>query len=191
MLKELSKALEQLSFLLRKWRENLLHSARKPYAVFPSEEPEFELEKPKLENIVAPIPEPVKPEYLSLMCQAIEEFEGYYAPGDNPKYPNGTRAWANKNPGNLRRGAWSLAIGFDDKNFAIFKTKSDGLKTLENMITNAASGFSKVYFPNDNLIAFFQKYAPAADNNHPANYASYVARKIGVNPFVFQIREIL
>lgn len=125
---------------------------------------------------------------LDLMCEAIKEFEGWFPP--SAKHPNGSRSWRNKNPGNLRKANWSLAIGYDKDNFAIFKTKEDGMKTLKGMIKNAAIGKSQVYKPTDSILTFFKKYAPSVDGNHPAKYASYVALKMGVSPYDFQLQDL-
>jgi hypothetical protein len=136
---------------------------------------------PPIMNEPKPTPE-VKPDYLTLMCEAIKSMEGW---------AEGSRSYRNKNPGNLRGGAWSLSIGHDDKGFNIFRTEADGMKTLRVMITNCASGKSQVYKPTDSLVNFFNKYAPASDNNNPNHYASVVAKKMGVNPFTFTISQII
>lgn len=139
--------------------------------------------KEKAEELPKMIPPvPTKPEYLTLMCEGIKEHEGWF--------PN-SRSFRNKNPGNLRKGQWSLAIGYDKDSFAIFKTEADGMTTLKNMIKNAASGQSKVYKPTDSLVVFFKKFAPSSDNNNPEHYASVVGKKMGVNHFTFTLKDLL
>ena len=119
---------------------------------------------------------------LEKMCQAIKTHEGWFL---------GSRSYRNKNPGNLRRGQWKLAIGYDALDFAIFKTEADGMATLKAMIKNAATGGSKVYKPTDSLSTFFAKYAPSTDHNDPARYATVVAKAMGVSPFEFQLKELV
>ena len=118
---------------------------------------------------------------INQMCLSIQKHEGWY---------KGSRSWRNSNPGNLRFAGQRLAVGKDHGNFCIFKTYEDGFTTLRNMITNAATGKSKVYAASDSLYAFFAKYAPAADSNQPREYAEIVARELAVSPTT-QIKELL
>lgn len=118
---------------------------------------------------------------LDRFCAAIKTREGYFAPGENSRYPTGTISWKNKNPGNLRynpKAPLRLAIGGDRTGYAIFKTYEDGWTTLRRMVSNAASGLSKVYHPDMTILQFFQVYAPGTDNNDPQSYAEEVAFKI-------------
>lgn len=117
---------------------------------------------------------------LDSMLDAVEEFEGFYAPEQHPRYPNGTRSWRNMNPGNLKYAKQPKAIGKDDKGFAKFRTYADGREALANMILNAARGKSRVYKPTMTLAQFFSTYAPSTDHNNPAAYANYVAKQMGV-----------
>jgi hypothetical protein len=125
---------------------------------------------------------------LDLWCMGIQEMEGYIAPCK--QYPTGTRAWKNKNPGNLRYVGQTRAIGHDDKNFCIFKTYQDGYETLKYMLKRAGSGESKSYNPNMTLYQFFAKYAPSSDGNYPKHYAEVVAKRIGVSASV-QIKSLI
>lgn len=152
---------------------------------------------PTVTTIDVPPPTPIdtpvvhtdKAALLNTMCLAIQDYEGYISP--NSKYPDGSRAWQNKNPGNLRRGAWTLAVGFDDKGFAIFKTYDDGFATLKAMIKNCAMGNSSIYKPSDSLLDFFHRYAPVADNNNSAAYAEFVAKRMGVDVHAWQIKSLV
>lgn len=124
---------------------------------------------------------PEKVDYLDLMCKAIKKHEGWF---------EGSRSWRNKNPGNIRKGQWSLAIGYDKDNFAIFKTEEDGMKTLKTMITNAATGKSNIYNPDMSLVNFFKKYAPSFEND-THRYSSVVGEYMKVNPFTFKLKDLL
>lgn len=104
---------------------------------------------------------------------AIQSHEGYY---------KGSRSYRNKNPGNLKFCGQRLATGQDANNFAIFKTYEDGFMTLVNQLRYACIGKSAVYSPNDTLYSFFQKFAPATDNNNPKIYAEVVAHNLMVDP---------
>jgi len=118
---------------------------------------------------------------LANFCLAIQSHEGWFP---------GSRSERNKNPGNLRYVGQKLAIGKDKNNFAVFSTYEDGFNTLKEMIKRAASGFSKVYSPEDTLLQFFGKYAPSFDLNDPNNYAQVVAKEIGVD-VSFQIKNLI
>ena len=130
-----------------------------------------------------PPPEPPQPTITVLQfCKAIEWYEGYFPPGENPEHPNGTLAWRNRNPGNLRYAGQARAIGQDKNGFAVFKTYQDGFGTLVEMVNRAIKGKSAVYSPTMTFTQYFNKYAPSADNNDPDRYAREVAKRLGVPP---------
>jgi hypothetical protein len=139
-------------------------------------------------KIVEPInietKEPIKKSDITigLFCLKIQSYEGYY---------EGSRSFRNLNPGNLKfRQGMLLAIGQDSAGFAKFATYKDGFMALTNKIRNACEGKSTVYFPDDTILQFFQKYAPAFDNNRPDRYAKYVADGLGVDTS-FKIKYLL
>jgi hypothetical protein len=131
-------------------------------------------------NPTPPMP-PKKPTVRDFAL-AIQEYEGYYAPGQHAKHPNGTLSWRNRNPGNIRYAGQKRAIGKDKLNFAIFKSYEDGFATLVEMIVRAVQGKSTVYAPTMSIMDYFKKYAPSADNNNPDAYAKFVADKLKVSP---------
>jgi hypothetical protein len=137
-----------------------------------------------------PTPALDKAKLLERMLDAIQDFEGFYAPEQHPKYPNGTRSWRNKNPGNLKWANQAKAIGKDDKGFAKFANVTEGRNALKAMILNAASGKSKVYKPGMTLLEFFSKFAPSTDHNNPAAYTLSVSKKMGV-PTTFVISNLV
>lgn len=112
---------------------------------------------------IKPQPEPpVKPResLLEPWAKAIEQFE------------NAPKSW--NNPGAIR--------GLDG-NFLKFKTYTEGFEYLKNYLVRAATGKHKAYpkAGETTLIEFQNIYAPAHDNNNPHNYASFVAKKLGVS----------
>ena len=120
---------------------------------------------------------------LNLMADAIQRFEGW-----TPS----SLSYRNNNPGNIRPSAqpWQGQVGIDSHGFVIFDSYENGRRALLISLTNAASGKSSVYSPDDSLYDFFSKYAPAADNNQPRIYAEYVAKQIGVDPEI-SIRQLV
>ena len=135
-------------------------------------------------------PAPFETEHpmLYAFCKAMELNEGSFAPGENPAYPNGTRAYFNKNPGNLRFAHQALAIGEDKDGFAIFATVDDGFTELLNQVKLAIRG-GFVYKPQiwsqvdkawreQNFQDFFNVYAPVKDGNDPVNYCAFVVEHL-------------
>jgi len=132
----------------------------------------------------------IKNSHLNQFCLAIQRHEGYFA-NSTQGYPNGSRSFRNKNPGNLRYAQQAKAIGKDEDNFAIFATYQDGFNALKGMILNAAKGNSKIYKPEMNLLQFFAKYAPSFDDNDTVSYAKVVAAAIDVDAVTFKIKDFL
>lgn len=116
------------------------------------------------------VPTVVSKATLENFCLAIRDFEG--APGD--------RNYRNNNPGNCRYSSVGYAsfyghVGKDKDNFAIFKDYATGWLYLKNLV------LSKVRKnPNQTIVDFMRVYAPSSDNNDPAHYAVYIARRLGV-----------
>lgn len=108
-------------------------------------------------------------------ASAIEKFEGGGVNDRNTR---------NRNPGNIKYfGIYiPMAIGKDSGNFCIFETYEKGRNALETLLIRACSGLSSVYSPEDTLYDFYDKYAPAGDNNYPKIYADFVIKRLGISP---------
>lgn len=81
------------------------------------------------------------------------------------------------NPGNLRYIGQKNAI--NDRGFCKFDTYENGYNALKNILVNACTGKSSVYYPSMSLLDFYSKYAPSSDGNNPKSYATFVAKKLG------------
>jgi opacity protein-like surface antigen len=92
--------------------------------------------------------------------------EGYYP---------GSLAYRNNNPGNLRPGSLAVGATGSSGGYAVFPDYQTGYNALVGLIQ------SPMYW-NLTLTQFFAQYAPAADNNNPAQYAATVAAQLGVDP---------
>jgi len=102
------------------------------------------------------------------IAQAIATYEGYYQPG--------SLAARNNNPGNLR--SWGTAPLVDG--YARFDTPAAGWSALVRQIElNISRGLSLGEFFAGKP-GVYSGYAPASDNNQPAAYAQFVARRVGV-----------
>ena len=102
------------------------------------------------------------------IAQAIATYEGYYQPG--------SLAARNNNPGNLR--SWGTAPVVDG--YAQFDTPAAGWSALARQVElNISRGLSLGEFFAGKP-GVYSGYAPAADSNHPAAYAQFVARRVGV-----------
>ena len=83
----------------------------------------------------------------------------------------------NNNPGNIRynpkiRGV----IGRSANGFAIFANRWSGLAAMRRLLSGYISkGFNTIS-------KIINRYAPAADNNKPDIYISFVSQKAGIRP---------
>lgn len=128
-----------------------------------------------------------QPTIIDSWALAIKSREGFIAPCH--QYPQGTPAWRNNNPGNLRIAG----------SFVKYPTYQDGWNALKNLILRACTGQSKIYNPEGTLRQFFEGvppykqfpgYAPASDHNDPKSYAKFVADEIKVDMYI-KIKDIL
>lgn len=86
-----------------------------------------------------------------------------------------TLADRNNNPGNIR----DTQTG----HFKVFKTPQEGFGALMNDLEAKKTGNTSTGLHGDsNLAEFASKYAPAGDNNNPAQYAANLANHMGVRP---------
>lgn len=111
------------------------------------------------------------------IAAAIQTQEGYIPP--NAKYPQGSLAYQNNNPGNIRflksgynyPGASQGAGGF-----ARYPDFATGWAALQHQIQVQINA-------GQNLTQFFNQYAPSFENNTPGYIAS-VAMQTGIDPSI-------
>lgn len=106
---------------------------------------------------------------IDSIAQAIATMEGFYKPG--------SLAARNNNPGNLRSwGANPIVNGY-----AAFPTVEAGWAALKAQIQkNINRGLNLTEFFSGKP-GVYGGYAPAADKNDPANYARFVAGRVGID----------
>ena len=131
-----------------------------------------------------PVP-PVAPpiDKVQVFAKAIQQFEGYFRPGENANYPNGSVSYKCKNPGNLKWTPYTVelgAIGKSSSGFCIFRSYEEGFGALKQFIKDARDDKLKNYHGKD-IYGFFEVYAPSSDGNSPLQYAQSVARKCNVS----------
>lgn len=80
----------------------------------------------------------------------------------------------NNNAGNLRDPATG--------NFQVFKDPNEGYKALVNDLNIKKSGKSQHIQPGGSIMDLANVWAPASDNNKPADWANNVAKTVGVKP---------
>lgn len=98
------------------------------------------------------------------------------ADGTKVKRTNGTTAWRNNNPGNIIDSKFARnagAIGSTGK-FAIFPDEATGMRAVTQLLK------SKNY-KNLSIKDAIHKWAPAADNNNPAQYTKKVEKMTGLS----------
>jgi hypothetical protein len=113
---------------------------------------------------------------LEALADSIWRFEGWIPPGVDPKSPQGSRSWRNRNPGNLRPVTMLgvQAVPVDDANYRVFDSLAQGWIALLNDISAKLEG-SHGLTDNSTLRNFFDIYAPSNDDNDPNKYARQVA----------------
>ena len=87
----------------------------------------------------------------------------------------GTRSWANNNPGNLRYSAWEDeygAIGQDKDGFAIFESVQAGLDAQKHLLQSDS-------YANLTLREAVYRYAPQIENDSEA-YVRRIAQETGI-----------
>jgi hypothetical protein len=113
---------------------------------------------------------------INTVAATIQQVEGYLPPNSpscNPPCPNGSLAYQNNNPGNLRYAGQAGAVP-GAGGFAAFPSYDAGYQALLNQINlNASSGMT--------IAQFTAQYAPASDGNDPAGYAAMIANAAGVS----------
>jgi hypothetical protein len=134
-------------------------------------------------------------ELIEKIAQAIAEMEGVYRTAAQP-----TLAQRNANPGNIRRWRdsrgrpYPTAKGYVD--FVAWASErfpgasreemsrcalEEGWRILRVLIGQYLDGkYTQGKQPSAEEM--FRVYAPSADGNHPANYARFVASKLGARP---------
>jgi hypothetical protein len=156
---------ENISFL-----QTLINSIKKLIESLTSQLEIYELEVEKINQM----------NKLDVFCEAIKEYEGYYKPNENPKYPKGSLSYRNNNPGNCRCSPVGYKAIYGNvlcvNRFAKFETYEKGMLYLKNLVLNTAKSN-----PNWSIYDYFAlKHAPSTDNNDPESYAEFVAKKCGV-----------
>jgi hypothetical protein len=134
-------------------------------------------------------------ELIGNIARAIAEMEGFYAAAAKPNL-----AQRNANPGNIRqwrdgrgrpypthRGYVDFVAWASERFPGLSREElsrralDEGWRTLRVLVGQYLDGKYTQGRP-PSLEEMFRVYAPSADGNHPANYARFVARKIGVRP---------
>ncbi|WP_342164065.1 phage tail tape measure protein [Methylobacterium sp. SD21] len=102
---------------------------------------------------------------------------GIIGGGGGQASSGGSRAWRNRNPGNIKFGQFAQsqgATGADDKGFAVFPSYEAGIKAQENLLFNSKS------YSGLTIAEAIRKWAPGSDGNNPESYAADLARSAGV-----------
>lgn len=113
---------------------------------------------------------------LERLTLAMAEHEGWLIPNEQ-NCPNGSIAYRNNNPGNLRKSPFSVGtIG----GFALFKTEADGWAAFrwdirQKAIGNTSTGLNG----NSTLRDLIHTWAPTEDGNDPNSYLHNVMQMTG------------
>lgn len=112
---------------------------------------------------------------IEAWAKAIQRHEGYYP---------GSASYRNNNPGNFRCS--SLVMGEFGatkcvNNLAVFPTFEKGFAALKQFLIYACTDQLRSYKKEMTLHEFYSVYAPSNDGNNPLNYATAVAKEMGVS----------
>jgi len=113
---------------------------------------------------------------LGLMVNAMAQFEGFYVPEDDPRYP--TLAQRNNNPGNLRPVGQSTG-------FRTFPTVMDGWRAMiRQVLLNINRGLTlREFFLGKPGV--YPGYSPIADPGNEAqqiyNYIEFVRQRMNIS----------
>ncbi len=131
-------------------------------------------------------------ELIEKIARAIAEMEGFYATAAKP-----TLAQRNANPGNIRqwrdvRGrpypthrGYVDFVAWASERFPGLSREEMSRRAIEEgwrilrVLVGQYLGGRYTQGKSPTVEEMFRVYAPSADGNHPANYARFVASKIG------------
>lgn len=181
--------------------------------------------KPVMQPPAAPAPQqpaqptPVSPKgsptRIQQLCSLIQTYEGWIAPGGSDAagnvYPQGSPAFRNKNPGNIRcapadRETWpASAVSATDSGFCVFETYESGMATLDNNITAICLGTAAIDNPYQiaakklgltsckylTLDQFFEIRDPESDGNKPNLFSQFVGKGMGVDNSTFRMCDMV
>lgn len=116
---------------------------------------------------------------LFLCALGVMKAEGYFLPGVNPDYPEGSLSYKNNNPGNLRYS--TLQVNNVD-NFAVFDSLFIGFIALLYQLELYANGKSGIVSPDATIEAAFSHYTGLAEGSVDLdNYLSDIETETGLS----------
>jgi|CXWL01.1.fsa_nt_gi hypothetical protein len=147
--------------------------------------------------------------FLRQLALAHQKHEGFFAPGQHPQFPNGTVAFLNNNPGNLRytvgqRVYYGAVPGLGS--FSKFPSYEVGLRALMDDIRlkiTGQAGSVKRYMDKHRkdyldlaFLDYISIYAPAEDRNDPLNYTKSLVSdlqkfNVAVDTPLFQLARLI
>ncbi len=133
-----------------------------------------------------PVPDP-EGRIESIIKHGIGDIVVLKTDGHRYRRYNGTLAWRNNNPGNLKYGKFAKStnsIGPGQGNHAVYASMEDGKRAMWELLFTDVRDYH-----NKTIIRVISKYAPASDKNRPKVYAAYVAAHAEV-PVTTKLNEM-
>jgi len=113
---------------------------------------------------------------VQLLLDAITEHEGWHAVGSKT-HRNGSIAYRNHNPGNLRSSPFQIST---NEGFAVFNGDMVGLMALQWDLLQKSKGNTVTSLNGDSTLRdLIFTYAPPGDNNDSEAYLQAVLTKTG------------
>lgn len=99
-----------------------------------------------------------------------------YADQSQMRRSQGSRAWRNNNPGNIRPGKFTDSVGDIGQagNFAVFPDETTGMDAIIALLKTSK-------YQNKTLAAAISSWAPPSDGNNTSAYQNQVQQAVGVS----------
>lgn len=124
---------------------------------------------------------------MERLMAAIAAHEGWYPVG-SAEYPDGSIAYKNHNPGNLRSSPFEIG---KKNGYSVFKSDAVGFWALEYDITQKAKGNTVTKLTGASTLRdLIFVYAPPGDNNNSEAYLAEVVKNTGLSESTL-LRELL
>lgn len=115
---------------------------------------------------------------IERLMLAMSEHEGWYPTGTNG-FPDGSRAYRNHNPGNLRASPFECGTA---GGYAVFRSDFVGFMALHWDLMQKAKGNTTTGLgPESTLRDLINVWAPPGDGNNSEAYVQSVVQKSGIS----------
>lgn len=124
---------------------------------------------------------------IDRLMAAMAAHEGFY-PAGHPQYPNGSRAYRNHNPGNLRKSPFAYT---EIDGYAVFRNDMVGWNAFQWDLVQKAKGNTSTGLNGESTLKeLIAVWAPPEDKNDTSAYLNAVLRMTGFSEDM-KLKELL